>query len=162
MTQRENDSIDASAKAKLGEDRSVSERIRTADTVARLVYFILGLVVIATLGIAAMWRGLADNKKRLDEFDRLKRDRDQQWETQKTYNVANDKLLDGMNALTKANRKDLDSVIVRVDKLEPTVNYLESLRRFGISNKEDFVREHGYPAPSNPATESLGSPTPHR
>ncbi len=169
MTQRENESIDASARAKLGEDRSVSERIRTADTVARLVKLLLGLVVAATLGLAGIWYAQADTKRRLDEFDKLRHDRDIQMEGLKTRNddqdklsesqrVAQDKLIDAQRVRMDELRKDFDGLAERVKHIEPLVNYMESLRRFGISNKEDFVREHGYAAPSNPNAEPTPTP----
>jgi uncharacterized protein HemX len=160
MTQRENESIDASARAKLGEDRSVSERIRTADTVARLVKLLLGIVIAATLGLAGIWYAQADAKKRLDEFDRLKNARDLQWESQKTYNAANDKLLEAQKTRIDELRKDFDATAKRIDKWEPDVMDMIFMRDNGISNKERFLMRHGYQAPTSPMAEQ--ATTPHR
>ncbi len=162
MTPSEHESIDASARAKLGEDRSVSERIRTADTVARLVKLLLGLVVAATLGLAGIWFAQADTKRRLDEFDRLKSARDLQMEALREKNVDQDKLMEAQRVRMDELRKDLDALSERIKHIEPLVTYHESLRRFGISNKEDYLREHGYAAPSNPNAEPAPTPSPRR
>ncbi len=169
MTQRENESIDASARAKLGEDRSVSERIRTADTVARLVKLLLGLVVAATLGLAGIWYAQADTKRRLDEFDKLRHDRDIQMEGLKTRNddqdklsesqrVAQDKLIDAQRVRMDELRKDFDALVKHFEKYEPDIIDMIFMRDNGISNKERFLIRNHFQAPSNPNAEPTTTP----
>jgi hypothetical protein len=99
-------------------------------------------------------------KKRLDEFDRLKNARDLQWESQKTYNAANDKLLEAQKTRIDELRKDFDATAKRIDKWEPDVMDMIFMRDNGISNKERFLMRHGYQAPTSPMAEP--ATTPHR
>jgi len=160
MNQADNDDIAASLRGKKGADFRSTERVEIIHRSAQLAWVvgsictaIAGAIIAVTIWVGRVDRRMSDAERRLAEFDTIKTERIGQISSLQKYDSQNERVMDAVNALIKANRKELDTAIARLDKIEPIVDYMESLRRFGISNKEDYIRQHGVAAPSNPAAE---------
>ena len=129
----------------------------STDRTVRFVVWMAGGIILLT-GIAtwnwfALKEEVRDMKRRIIEFDKVKEMRDEQYKAQQIANTATEKIFDERKARIDELRKDVDKLTIRVDKLEPIVTYIDTLRKFGISFKEDYLREHHEPAPSNPQAE---------
>jgi hypothetical protein len=83
-------------------------------------------------------------ERRGDETDKIFAIRDGRIIALEKYTIQNDVVILSMNALTTANRKDLDSLAERVKKLEPDVQDMVFMRDNGISNRGRFYMKYGY------------------
>ena len=161
MTQEDNDSIEASIRGKKENDSSVASRIAVAQHSLQIVW-VSGSVLIVLVGsiiAVALWansiRGDIDTlKKRGDAADKTFTERNSRIEALEKYAAQNDRVLDSQSEITKANRKDLDVLVARVNKIEPDVQDMAFMRDHGISNKENFLQRHGFSAPGETTSET--------
>lgn len=96
----------------------------------------------------------------IDAFTKLKDLRDGQIKSITDYQTANNA---NIFALQQADLRITERQVkdeARLDKIEPKVDYLDTMRNFGISNKEDFYTRHGYVAPGLPQASDEPTPTP--
>lgn len=159
MTLQENESIEASVRGKKERDILSAENVTKANILIRGAVVIGASIVGVTIWVGSLKSDIkdlrAENKVLQDRdvyFDGIKKERDAQFKAIEIYENANEKVLTERKVLLEALRRDIDETKeVLMKDVKPKVDYIESLRRFGISNKEDYIREHGVAAPSNPA-----------
>lgn len=167
-------------KGKKSADRTFDQkldRIEKLAGLAKFVYFLLALLVAAAVWITTIRNTVNTNDGRLDklekerlpdrlttaetkinEFVKLKGERDVQLKAIMDYQTANNA---NITALQSADLRITERLVkdeARIDKMEPLVNYMDTMRQFGMSNKEDFYTRHGYVAPGIPqAAENMTS-----
>lgn len=146
MSPSENDSIEAAIRGKLEYDRSTSERIKTADTIARLVYLLLGVVIAAAIGVANVWHRIANAEEKLSDHDRTFIERKGELDS-----------LRAEDRKSETQRSELRRDVDRFLKMEDDLRNILFLRDNGITFPQYYQRKFGHSAPGDPL---IPAPTP--
>lgn len=110
---------------------------------------LVGFTLLGALWYARVESKINDLEKKDAGWEQIVVQRGAQLKAIEAYEVANDRLVAAQQSQIDRTTERVTKNENRIDLNSAKVEYMDAMRKFGVSNKEDYFNQHGYAAPAN-------------